>query len=84
MAGETVANLVTVPLSATGGITVSNFAGTTAVDVDVEGYYSATGAGLYNPISPVRVAGTAAAGVAIGANATVACHRDRWHNRRPD
>jgi hypothetical protein len=72
VAGETVANLVTVPLSASGGVTVSNFAGTTAVDVDVEGYYSAAGAGLYNPISPVRVAGTAASGVSIGANATSA------------
>ena len=72
MAGETVANLVTVPLSAGGGVTVSNFAGTTAVDVDVEGYYSAAGAGLYNPISPVRVAGTAASGVAVGPNATSA------------
>ena len=71
MAGETVANLVTVPLSATGAVTVANFAGTTAVDVDVEGYYSAAGAGLYNPISPVRVAGTAAAGTPIAANATI-------------
>src|ERR1700722_15335183 len=72
VAGETVPNLVTVPLSASGGVTVSNFAGTTAVDVDVEGYYSAAGAGLYNPISPVRVAGTAASGVAVGPNATSA------------
>jgi hypothetical protein len=72
VAGETVANLVTVPLSAGGGVTVSNFAGTTAVDVDVEGYYSAAGAGLYNPVSPVRVAGTAASGVAVGPNATSA------------
>jgi hypothetical protein len=72
VAGETVANLVTVPLSATGGVTVSNFAGTTAVDVDVEGYYSAAGAGLYNPVSPVRVAGTAAAGTPIAANTATA------------
>jgi hypothetical protein len=71
VAGETVANLVTVPLSATGSLTVSNFAGTTAVDVDVEGYYSATGAGLYNPVSPVRVAGTAAAGIPVAANTAV-------------
>jgi hypothetical protein len=71
VAGETVANLVTVPLSATGGVSVLNFAGTTAVDVDVEGYYSAAGAGLYNPVSPVRVAGTAAAGVAVAANTAV-------------
>jgi hypothetical protein len=70
-AGETVANLVTVPLSTAGGITVSNFAGTTAVDVDVEGYYSAASAGLYNPVSPVRVAGTAAAGTPVAANTAV-------------
>jgi hypothetical protein len=71
VAGETVANLVTVPLSATGGISVANFAGTTAVDVDVEGYYSASGTGLYNPLSPVRVAGTAASGVPVAANTAV-------------
>ena len=71
VAGETVPNLVTVPLSATGSVSVANFAGTTAVDVDVEGYYSAAGAGLYNPIAPVRVAGTPAAGTPIGPNATI-------------
>ncbi len=71
VAGETVANLVTVPLSASGSISVLNFAGTTAVDVDVEGFYSAAGAGLYNPVSPVRVAGTAAVGTPIAANAAV-------------
>ena len=71
VAGETVPNLVTVPLSATGTVSVANFAGTTAVDVDVEGYYSAAGAGLYNPIAPIRVAGTPAAGTPIGPNATI-------------
>jgi hypothetical protein len=71
VAGETVANLVTVPLSATGTVSVANFAGTTAVDVDVEGYYSTTGAGLYNPVNPVRVAGTAAAGTAVAANTAI-------------
>jgi hypothetical protein len=71
VAGETVPNLVTVPLSSTGGISVLNSAGTTAVDVDVEGYYSAAGAGLYNPVAPVRVAGTPAAGTPIGNNATI-------------
>jgi hypothetical protein len=71
VAGQTVANLVTVPLSATGAISVLNFAGTTAVDVDVEGFYSAAGAGLYNPISPVRVAGTGAAGTPIAANTAI-------------
>jgi hypothetical protein len=71
VSGETVANLVTVPLSATGGISIANFAGTTAVDVDVEGYYGAAGAGLYNAVTPVRVAGSAAVGTAIAANTAV-------------
>jgi hypothetical protein len=70
-AGETVANLVTVPLSTAGGVSVLNFAGTTAVDVDVEGYYSTTGAGLYNPVTPTRVAGTLAAGTPIAANTAI-------------
>ena len=64
VAGETVANLVTVPLSAAGGITVSNFAGTTAVDVDVEGYYSAAGAGPLQPGQPGPCGRHAAAGTA--------------------
>jgi hypothetical protein len=68
VANETVANLVTVPLSAAGAIDVANFAGTTLVDVDVEGFYSAAGAGLYNPMSPVRVSLTD--GTPIGASAT--------------
>jgi hypothetical protein len=75
-AGETVANLVTVPLSATGGIEIYNHNGKTDVLVDVEGYYTATpltnGSGLYNAISPVRALGTLAAGAAVAANSSVA------------
>ena len=67
--GTNVANLVTVPLSAAGGISIFNSAGTTGVDVDVEGYYTSTpstnGSGLYNAISPVRALGTLAVGTAI-------------------
>ncbi|MGO9583419.1 MAG: beta strand repeat-containing protein [Acidimicrobiales bacterium] len=74
--GETVANLVTVPLSATGGIEIYNHNGKTDVLVDVEGYYTATpltnGSGLYNAISPVRALGTLAAGAAVAANSSVA------------
>ncbi len=74
VAGQTVANLVTVPLSSSGAVSVYNYAGTTGVDVDVEGYYTAntttTGAGLYNPVSPYRVFGGATTGTAIGAGAT--------------
>jgi hypothetical protein len=70
-ANETVANLVTVPLSTAGGITIAEgFTGQANVDVDVEGYYSASGAGLYNPTSPNRVSG--ANGTSIAAGATTA------------
>ena len=59
---EIVANLVTVPLSAAGGISIYNFAGSTDVVVDVEGYYTSTPAtndlGLYNPLSPSRALGS--------------------------
>ena len=40
--GEILANLVTVPLSASGGISIFNHAGSTDVLVDVEGYYTST------------------------------------------
>lgn len=74
-AGQTVANLVEVPLSSSGSVTIYNNAGTTGVDVDVFGYYSplpSTGAtsGLYNPISPTRVLGTDAAGQSVAQNST--------------
>ncbi|MGO9965146.1 MAG: hypothetical protein ACLPUG_17175 [Acidimicrobiales bacterium] len=71
--GVTVANLVTVPLSSSGAVSIYNHAGSTNVVVDVEGYYTssplANGSGLYNSISPVRALGTLASGTAIGPNA---------------
>jgi hypothetical protein len=74
-ADETVANLVTVPLSATGMATIYNSAGNTDVLVDVEGYYTSTpptnGAGLYDSISPVRVLGALDFGATVAANTTV-------------
>ena len=73
--GVTVANLVTVPLSATGGVSIYNSAGSTNVVVDVEGYYTSTpsinGSGLYNSLSPTRVLGTLQHGVAIPANSSL-------------
>jgi hypothetical protein len=73
--GETVANLVTVPLSATGGVTIYNSAGSTDVVADVEGYYTSTpstnGSGLYNAISPVRVLGALSFGAPVAANTSV-------------
>ena len=73
--GETVANLVTVPLSSSGAVSIFNYAGSTNVVVDVEGYYTSTpatdGIGLYNPISPVRALGTLAVGRSIAANSSL-------------
>ncbi len=70
--GLTVANLVTVPLSSSGMVSIYNHAGSTNVVVDVEGYYTsaplANDSGLYNSLSPVRVLGTLASGTAIGPN----------------
>ena len=74
--GETVANLVTVPLSSSGTVSIYNHAGDTNIVVDVEGYYTSTplanGSGLYNSLSPVRALGTLAAGSAIGPNTSQA------------
>jgi hypothetical protein len=74
--GVIVANLVTVPLSAAGGISIFNHAGSTDVVVDVEGYYTsspaANGSGLYNPLSPVRALGTLAVGATLAANTSTA------------
>ena len=70
--GVTVANLVTVPLSSSGIVSIYNHAGNTNVVVDVEGYYtsapSANGSGLFNSLSPVRVLGALASGALIGPN----------------
>jgi hypothetical protein len=70
--GEILANLVTVPLSASGGISIFNHAGSTDVLVDVEGYYTSTAVGgMYNAVSPVRVLGTLALGAPVAANTSV-------------
>lgn len=56
VAGQTVANLVTVPLSASGAVSIFNHDGNTDVAVDVFGYYTPTpatdGSGLYNSVTP--------------------------------
>ena len=54
-AGGTVGNLVTVPVSASGQISVYNFAGAADVIVDVDGYVSSAAsgtAGLSEPAAP--------------------------------
>ena len=61
-AGETVANLVTVPLGVDGAVRIYNLAGTTDVVVDLEGFMQ-TGAGpfgLYNSLIPQRITDTRA------------------------
>jgi len=74
-AGETTANLVTVPVGANGDITIFNQTGTANAVVDVYGYYtstpSTTGAGLYDAVSPYRAAGTLKAGASITANTSL-------------
>jgi hypothetical protein len=70
--GQTVANLVTVPVGAQGGVTIFNHAGTGNVVVDLDGYYTASpqATGLYNPVNPVRVFGSLTSGVTIGPGAS--------------
>jgi hypothetical protein len=72
--GETLANLATVPLGSQGGLTVYNYVGKVNVVVDVEGYYTTTPqtSGLYNPVNPLRVLGTLAAGASIGPGVSTA------------
>jgi hypothetical protein len=68
-AGETLANLVTVAVGSQGGVTIYNHAGNANVLADVEGYYTTMPlpTGLYNPVSPLRILGTAASGISVGA-----------------
>ena len=73
-AGETLANLATVPVGSQGGITVYNFNGSVNVVVDVEGYYTTAmqTSGLYNPVNPVRVLGSLPVGAPIGPGVSTA------------
>src|ERR1019366_5482259 len=68
-AGQVVANLVEVGLSAGGKIDVLNAAGTINVALDIEGYVSSASTGLYNALAaPVRICDTRAVGGAVEAN----------------
>ncbi|MGO9964452.1 MAG: beta strand repeat-containing protein [Acidimicrobiales bacterium] len=72
--GETVANLVTAPLSATGGVSVYNSSSMpTDIVVDVSGYYTSTlgTTGLYNTVTPYRALGSLAEGATVQANTSV-------------
>ena len=63
-AGETVPNLVIVPVGSDGQVTFFNHAGSTDVVVDLEGYFapelSGTTAGSYVPLTPARITDTRA------------------------
>ena len=75
VADETVADLVTVPLSSTGMVSIFNHAGNTNVVIDVDGYYTSTpstnDSGLYNSMSPVRALGNLQLGAPVVANTSV-------------
>jgi IPT/TIG domain len=78
VAHQTVANLVTVPISSN-GLKVYNLAGTADAVVDLEGYFAPGPgpAGTYSPLPPVRITDTRAgsgqpnAGHRLGANSTL-------------
>jgi hypothetical protein len=75
--GETVPNLVIVPVGTSGQVSFYNYAGRTDVVVDLEGYFAlevaGSTAGSYVPITPTRVvdtrsgSGLSSAGMTLGA-----------------
>ena len=72
--GDTVAARVVVPVSASGQISLYNYAGEVQVVVDVNGYFTngttaPTGASLYYPITPIRVVDTRSQGGTLTAGA---------------
>ncbi len=86
-ANQTVPNLVTVPLSSTGQVSIHDYmynqaaGGSVQVLMDIEGYYTTStvgSSGLYNPITPVRIADTRTgsgqpdAGTALASKSTTA------------
>ena len=62
VAGETVPNLVEVTLGPSSQVSFYNYAGSTDVVVDLEGYVASTtaGTGLYSPLTPARICDTRA------------------------
>ena len=71
-AGETIPNLVEVPVGTGGKISVYNLAGSADVIIDVEGYVgpsTSAGAGLYTALTPARICDTRAnSGAAVVSN----------------
>jgi len=75
VAGQTVANLVTVALSAAGAVSIYSSGTDADAVVDVEGYYTSTpstnGYGLYDAVAPFRAIGTLADGAPVAAGTSV-------------
>jgi hypothetical protein len=74
VAGQTVANLVTVPVGSDGYVYLADKGGTVNLIADVSGYYSRSAPDLYEPARPERVLdtrdGTGAAKGAISSGGT--------------
>ncbi len=58
VAGETVPNRIIIPLSSSGALDIFNAAGSANVIIDVNGYYSATSTGYFEPVIPTRICDT--------------------------
>jgi hypothetical protein len=76
VAGQTIPNLVTVPVGSDGAVDIYNRFGNVHVVADLFGYYSTSGGSLFQPVTPSRVLDTrSAVGVAtttpLGAGATL-------------
>jgi hypothetical protein len=71
-AGTTVANLVVVPVAGDGSVCLSTFAGAQLV-ADVIGWFGATAAGQFTPLSPTRLLDTrlGLSGTRLAAGATL-------------
>lgn len=77
-AGQTVPNLVTVPVGADGKVELYNNAGTVDLIADISGYYSATGS-KFVPTGPTRVRDTRIApGTPLGAHEELDIQPNSW------
>jgi hypothetical protein len=67
VAGEVVPNLVEVTLGSSNQVSFYNYAGSTDVVVDLEGYVAsaAAGTGLYSPLPPARICDTRAEQIGV-------------------
>ena len=78
-AGQTLPNLVVVPIDADGKVDFYNHIGSVHVVADLEGYFSAQGLATFRPWGPARVLDTTAAGskaLAPGASTTVSLNTE--------